>query len=193
VTRRPLRLCALLAAVAVAGCGVPVETAPRSLPPVATASGATPASTPGSTSSARPGSPAEVLFLVRGGRLVAVRRPATGPLTPQAALTHLFAGPTAAEHDAGMTSALTGIGTGAQVRLDGSVAVVDLGGRPEGTDRSDEILAYGQVVCTLVARPEVDAVSFLLDGRTTAVPRADGSLTWLPVSRADYATLVTHG
>jgi hypothetical protein len=37
----------------------------------------------------------------------------------------------------------------------------------------------------------VDTVRFLLDGQVLKVPRADGSLTALPLTVADYRMLIT--
>jgi spore germination protein GerM len=191
---RPLRsirsavVCVVLT-LGLAACGVPTERSPRPIAPLETRS--TGPSTPGaSTSSSRF---AEMLFLVKDGKLVAVSRPIDRPPTLDAELEHLLAGPTAAEHDAGLTSALTGLGITARVQLHLADAVVDLGNQPDETGRSDEVLAYGQLVCTLTARPDVDRVSFRYNGQPVGVPRADGSLAQQPLTAADYAILLAPG
>ncbi|MEV4134642.1 GerMN domain-containing protein [Dactylosporangium sp. NPDC049742] len=105
-------------------------------------------------------------------------------------LRNLLSGPTAAERDAGYTSALTGITVTGIVEVRGGDATVEIGSRSDGVGRSDEVLAYGQIVCTLTSRADVDTVSFLHDGQPLRVPRADASLTDGRLTAADYADLV---
>jgi spore germination protein GerM len=169
-----------------AGCGVPTERSPRPIPPA-------------DTSTVRPSAPdatassthlTEVLYLVKDEMLVVVARPADRPPTLEAQLDQLLAGPTSAERDAGLTSALTGLGGAVRVQSHGANAVIDLGTQPAGAGRSDEVLAYGQLVCTLTARRDVDTVSFRYNGQPVGVPRADGSLAQQPLTAADYADLI---
>jgi hypothetical protein len=54
--------------------------------------------------------------------------------------------------------------------------------------RSDEVLAYGQMVCALTSQgADVGTVSFASGGQPLAVPRADGSLVAGALTIADYA------
>lgn len=77
------------------------------------------------------------------------------------------------------------------VTIAAGIARVDL--RPEiaEVDGDDQLLGVAQLVCTLTGRPGVGLVSFTLDGSPVDVPRADGSLTSSPVSRDDYADLLS--
>lgn len=104
----------------------------------------------------------------------------------------LLAGPTDAELATGMTSALPGTSVIAEVRLVGGEALVELA---SGLDagRSDEVLAFAQVVGTLVTRPEITTVSFIRDQQRIAVPHGDGSLSLGPHSIADYDELLADG
>jgi hypothetical protein len=175
--------------VVLAGCGVPIEREPRPIDLDAAGSlsasgGTAPQADPGS------GTAEEVLYFVRDGRLVAVRRPVERLPSPENQLQHLLAGPTDAEHDEGMSSALTGLGITAQLRIEGLTAVVDLGVQPDNAGRSDEVLAYGQIVCTLTTRPDIDTVSFHYDDEPVDVPRGDASLGRLPLTAADYRALL---
>ncbi|MEV4351285.1 GerMN domain-containing protein [Actinoplanes sp. NPDC049596] len=164
-----------------AGCGVPAQDSahPVELPRAPLTSADAAAATPA-------GEVANVLCLVREGRLVqSVRRAAAYPSVQQQ-LDDLVAGPTSQESASGLSTALGGltltatVGPGAQV-------TAEVG---EGGARKDEILAYGQMVCTLTARPDVASVAFTRDGRRLEVPRADGTLTADPLRSSDYATLV---
>lgn len=170
-------------------CGVPTENSPRPVTP----SGRFPvASAPGGTATSRPGSLAETLYLVRDGMLVAVSRSASEPPSIDDQLSDLLAGPTQSERSADVTSALTGLAVNPQVRLRTGEATVDVGSQPDDAGRNDQILAYGQIVCTLVSRPDVDAVAFYQNGERLGVPRADGSLVQGTLTCTDYASLVTR-
>jgi hypothetical protein len=170
----------------VAACGVPAEDRPRPVdPPPAPLTTAT---TPAPTTDPN-GSVAEVVCLVRDDTLVpVVRRVAVLP-SVEDHLGQLVAGPTAAERAAGLTSALTGSRV-AGVALADSDARVDLKD-DEDAARSDDVLAFGQVVCTLTTRPDVARVVFRRGGRVVAVPRGDGSLSDAPLTAGDYAAITT--
>lgn len=105
-------------------------------------------------------------------------------------LDDLLAGPSSAELQDGLTSALT------TIQIDGMTVVqrraaVQIGEPPGQAARSDEILAYGQIVCTLTSQgAEVGTVSFTSAGQALGVPRGDGSLSTEPLTIADYASLL---
>ncbi|MEV4482677.1 GerMN domain-containing protein [Micromonospora coxensis] len=177
---------ALLALLALGpvGCGVPAEDRPRGvrpppgvgLPPAAAASPAA-------------GRVAQPICLVRDDRLVRVVRQVDVAGDVDLHLRRLLAGASSAERESGLGSALPGaVGvTGARL-VDGRAEVAVAPPRDE-SGRADEVLAYGQVVCTLDARDDVSGVSFVRDGRPLGVPRADGSLSPGPLTAADYAAL----
>jgi hypothetical protein len=144
----------------------------------------------GQTASPAPGVPVELLYLVRDTGLVPVRRSAERLPAIDEQLQHLLSGPTSAEREVGYTSALTGITVTGMVEVRGGDATVEIGNRSDGAGRSDEVLAYGQIVCTLTSRADVDTVSFLHDGQPLRVPRADASLSGGRLTGADYADLV---
>lgn len=176
-------------AMLLGACGVPTEESPRPVTP----SGRLPvASPPVATATPRPGSLTETLYLVRDGMLVAVSRSAIQPRPIDDQLSDLQAGPTQPEREAGLSSALTGLAIDPQVRLRTGEAAVDVGSQPDDAGRNDQILAYGQIVCTLVSRPDVDAVAFYQNGERLGVPRADGSLVQGTLTCTDYASLVTR-
>ncbi|NIL61026.1 GerMN domain-containing protein [Salinispora arenicola] len=183
-----LAVAALLVLI-LAGCGVPTDDRPRAVgtPPFG------PFPTPGTAVSEPAGRFTETLYFVRGDRLVLVnRRLDTLPAVDQH-LAHLLAGPNEAERNDGLTTALPGAVTGAGVRLTGARAEVDFPPAVDDAGRSDEVFAFAQIVCTLTARPEVVAVSFLRDGQPLEVPRADGSLSQGPLTAADYVDLAVPG
>lgn len=178
------RVIGALAAVALtAGCGVPLDSSPRDV---------TDARAP-----YRSGAPAEGegrvnerLCFVRDGRLVrALRRvPAIRP--PEQQLRDLLAGPTAEESADRLSSALS-TASGVTMTLNGGRATVDIGSRDVGL-RSDDVLAFGQIVCTLTSQLQVGTVSFTSGGVPLGVPRADGSLSDAPLTIADYVGLLNN-
>ncbi|TDB98586.1 hypothetical protein E1091_07615 [Micromonospora fluostatini] len=184
--RRPRRAghrwAVLAAALALlAGCGVSAEDRPRVIEPPG---GPHPMVT---TPPAEPtGQLTETLCFVRDERLVRVDRRVPSPSTPDTQIRYLVEGPTAGDRDAGLATALTGASRITGVRITGREALVDVADGLAGTGRTDEMLAFGQVVCTLTARPDVDLVSFLHDSRRLGVPRADGSLSTGPLTVSDY-------
>ncbi|MET8837485.1 GerMN domain-containing protein [Micromonospora sp. NPDC004540] len=177
---------ALLAAALVGGCGVPVDDEPRRVRPPA---GGFP--TPAGTATADPdGRVDEPLCFVRDDGLAAVARRVDDLPGVDGHLQHLLAGPDGAERDRGLATALPGTVAVAGATLTGTVATVDVRQVGEETGRNDEVLAFGQIVCTLTQRPDVDSVAFRRDGQPLEVPRADGNLSALPLTAADYRPLL---
>ncbi|GGM06755.1 GerMN domain-containing protein [Micromonospora yangpuensis] len=168
-------------AMLLAGCGVSAEDRPRVIDrpggphPVGTSPAAQPT-----------GQLTETICFVRDEQLVRVDRQVSDAATPVDQIRFLADGPTSAEREAGLSTALTGASRITGVRLVGREALVDVADGLVDTGRTDEMLAFGQVVCTLTARPDVDGVSFLHDSRRLGVPRADGSLSTGPLTVSDY-------
>ncbi|MET8351674.1 GerMN domain-containing protein [Micromonospora sp. NPDC005206] len=178
----PLALVALLT-----GCGVPTDDAPRTVrAPRGPFHSAAPADT-----TAPAGRADETVCLVRDNRIVSVVRRVDRVPTVEDQLRHLLAGPGTAERDSDLTSALPGAVNAAGATVSGTQARVAVDAPDDDAGRSDEVLAFGQIVCTLTGRDDVTTVVFLRDGKPLAVPRADGSLSEQPLTRADYAPLIT--
>jgi hypothetical protein len=163
------------------GCAVPTDNQPRDIPnPLAGHSNG-----PGTASS---GTSVVRVYLVRDGRLVRVVHRVSSPQGPQGQLAELLKGPTATDSANGLTSALSTTDV-LHISVTGRRATVDIGAG-EGA-RSDETLAFGQIVCTLTSQgADVGTVAFLSDGTPLAVPRADGSLSDAPLTIADYSGLL---
>ncbi|GIJ23653.1 hypothetical protein Vlu01_42770 [Micromonospora lutea] len=190
VTGRALAATAVVAATVLlllGACGVPAEDKPRPVtpPPVPFPSTASAAPTVAET-----GAVTEMLYFASDDRLVPVIRRVDQVSAVDAQLRGLLAGPTPAERDDGLTSALPGAFTSAVVELVDGVAQVTVVLTAVDTGRSDGRLAYGQIVCTLSARTDVNAVLFLEGGAPLSVPRADGSLSSGPLTAGDYAVLI---
>ncbi|GGL21306.1 GerMN domain-containing protein [Mangrovihabitans endophyticus] len=164
------------------GCGVPLDDEPRDMPGAGLRRSGAPAQD-------EAGRSVERLCWVRDGHLVRVQRRVPVPPTPTGLLNDLLAGPTADESANGLTSALTTM-AGASLTLTGGRAVVEVGDTSNQGVRSDEVFAYGQMVCTLGASLDVGTVSFTSEGQPLSVPRADGSLSDAPLTIVDYSELL---
>jgi hypothetical protein len=188
---RTARILALaLASALLTGCGITSEATPRPIDLPSGFARSAPSPTPAPTGS---GPVAEKLYLVRNSTLVPVTRYVNHQPDIGALLNDLRAGPTTAEAAAGLTSALTGSDLVTGARLRGGIAVVELATTVDSTARNDEVLAYAQLVCTLVTQTNITGVTFAHGGQPIAVPRADGSLAEkpeTPLTAADYATLI---
>jgi hypothetical protein len=173
-----------LAVLLLAGCGVPADRAPRDLGRSQVAYGSD------APAPDRFGPAVERLYLVDDGRLVRVVRRTPAPRTPAQMVQDLVDGPTRAEQQDGLTSALSQMRVGSTI-VDQRRAAVEIGAPAVPGARSDEVLAYAQIVCTLTSQgAEVGTVSFTRDAQTLAVPRGDGSLSTGPLTIADYADLI---
>ncbi|GAA3347074.1 hypothetical protein GCM10020358_60490 [Amorphoplanes nipponensis] len=176
----------LLVGILVSSCGVSTQSEPHAveLPRRPLTEPRASAATEG-----RAGGVAEVLCMVRDNRLVETVRRLDAPPTPQEHIDHLVAGPTQPERDRAMTTAL--VGSSLEVRMAGdATAQVEITEADEGSARSDETLAYAQIVCTLTSRADVASVLLLRDGDRLEVPRADGSLSRGPLYGSDYTALI---
>ncbi|MER7890164.1 GerMN domain-containing protein [Micromonospora sp. NPDC094482] len=180
------RILSLGVAILLGGCGVPADDLPRAVevPP-----GPFPAPVTAGPTDSR-GRLDEALCYVRDDRIDRILRRTDTLPTVEVHLQHLLAGPGALERDRGVSSSLPGTITVAGARLVGTTAEVDVESAGDETGRNDEVLAFGQIVCTLTSRGDVTGVSFRRAGQPLDVPRADGSLTRDPLTAADYELLM---
>lgn len=191
----------LLGAGTAAGCAVPAEDRPRevTLPGRGSPSNA-------QTTPAPPqiGSAMESLCFVRDAHLERVERRVPAWPTVETQIQHLVAGPDKDETELGYTSPVKGMIQIVEIHLSRGEVTVVLGGDPQlganpqpggdadGVGRSDAVLAYGQIVCTLGQRPDVRGVSFRhQDGQPVFPPRGDGSRSDGPLTAIDYAELLS--
>ena len=171
---------AVLAVLAVSACGVPVDDEPRALD-----RGAAPFRVfEPAPAEPQEGEVAAELYLVRDSRVEAVERRLPRPGSPEQVLRQLFEGPTREEQNQGLSTSVP-----ASMQLEGvevrdGIAVVSLKLGEQVT--TDQVVAFAQIVATLVARPDIEGVRFRTQGRDLDVPRGDGSLTGAPVNRQSY-------
>jgi hypothetical protein len=183
---------ALALAVVIAGCGVPDQRHASRIAddqvPFGLLAGSEVAGVETTTSTIATAAPMAI-FLVDGERLLATPRSLADD-DATTLLDALLAGPTEQEEQRGIRSALVDPNVVKSVELDGRTAVIDLAASFTDTPPAEQRLALAQLTFTATEDPAVSATSFSLEGEPITVPRADGTSTEAPVSRADYATLV---
>ena len=182
-------LCAVLAAGALAGCGVPVDNSPTVLAKTGVPFGLLEPSAPTpSTTAPLVTVTVQIFLLSSAGQLVAVARNVPVPAALGAVLGALVDGPTNAEAAAGLQSAVPAQTQVLSTSMSNGVAQVDLGGTFGELVGQAEIDAVAQIVFTATALTGVTAVSFELDGQPAAVPTA-GDVEVPEANRSQFASM----
>jgi immunoglobulin-like protein involved in spore germination/sporulation and spore germination protein len=128
----------------------------------------------------------------RGEQLYVVSRArAATPRIGSAALADLLAGPTTAEHDAGIGTQIPDGTELLGLSIDNGIATVDLTSEYEsGGGTASMTMRLAQIVCTLDQFPTVKGVFFQLDGRAVDVLGGEGIVIDQPLRCRDYRDLL---
>ena len=173
--------------VVASGCGVPIEQSAEPISADDLPVGLRP------TDSTIPAEPADQepidIWLVRDDRLAATRHRVDPPVTPQVALAELLSGPSEAEQNRSLRSAVPDAEVVIGVEVLGGVASVDLASTFSEIPASDQVLAVGQIVLTLTDLRGIGRVRFIVDEVQIAVPLPTGDASEGSVSRDDYIVL----
>lgn len=125
------------------------------------------------------------VFLVRVDRLAVVSR-GTSPADPANVLALLTLGPSQAETEAGLRTALVP-DLADIVDIDGDLITIDLDGEFNSLAPTEQRLALAQITFAMTQLQAISRVRFLVAGLPASVPRGDGSSTDAPVSPDDYS------
>ncbi|MGY1635451.1 GerMN domain-containing protein [Geodermatophilus sp. SYSU D00742] len=196
MTARGVRLGLAGLGVVLAGCGVPTGGPAETIPPSEVPFGLTsPSAQPSVTAAPEPQTdPTRVYLAAPDDSLVPRPREVTGP-SPRDRLDDLLdalaAGPTAAERDLQLSTALPpGVELAVAGLTDGT-ATIDLTGPAEAPAGSASRRAVAQLVLSATSVPGVDTVVLTLDGEPIDAPLPSGQLSSAPLSAEDYATYLT--
>lgn len=184
------RALAVLALVALVGCGVPDDDAPRAVSaeeiPEALVAGAT------TTTMVGVGVQGDLYFLETQDdqNVLRLEQVTVDNNEPQAALEALVA--TVPEELPEGVLTLIPPGTSVlSTELDDGILTVDLSAEFESVSGEPRIQAVAQLVFTAMRIPgPVDGVLFTVEGEQTSVPDADGADIDGPAVREDYSDLV---
>jgi spore germination protein GerM len=181
-----VRLLAALAVTALlTGCGVTVDEQPRALDPDDAPFGVITTASPDEPD----GEGRVALYFVRGDKVVLQTRPVEESVDVDELVDLLLDGPTPQQVAEGTRTELPATFAVEDVDVGSNgIAVVELADDSAPVTASP--LAFAQVVATLTAPGRARAVRFRLDGEDLQVPRGDGSLTFEPLDRSDYADLL---
>lgn len=183
--RRSVRAaaCAAFTVVVLAGCGVPAQ---EDADPLGD-QGAVALLEPQPAS--RPGAASVPVYFVRAEELVPVPR-AVSPLTVEAVVQALIAGPSRDEAAAGLHSSVGPSIRVGRAAVEDSVARIDLSSPFAQARSEDQVLAVAQFVYTVTGLPGVEAVAITVDGEPIEVPTREGAaLKSGPLRRTDFPEL----
>ncbi len=135
------------------------------------------------------------VYFASGEKLVPVIRQATGTTkVGSAALESLLRGPTGAEREAGLTSAIPAGTTLRGLPIKDGLATVDLSGDfASGVGTSSMYTRLGQLVYTITELPTVDRVKLRIHGRDIQTLGGEGLLIGSSLSRTAYTKLISGG
>jgi hypothetical protein len=177
----------LLAATVVGACGIDVQDAPETIGSDEVPFGFDDS---GTTSTSRGPSgddlvPFLVYFIGPDGIAFAIRQAATTPTVGER-LDALFEGPSSAEVAVGLHTAIPPAAERLTARVRSGTAQVALHETFASLRGGEQVEALAQIVFTVTEIDTIRRVRFLLEGQPVEVPRADGTVSDDPVTRADY-------
>jgi spore germination protein GerM len=179
----------LLVVLVLAGCGVSTQPRAEAVDDSSVPFGLLDPDAPPIVPTSAPAGAEEVsLCFVADDNLVSVPRVLEPPVGLRDAIAALADLPADEEP---LRTAVSDAAMVGDIRLASGIARVDLRESISTLGADIQLLAVAQIVCTLTGRPGVGQVSFSVEGAPVDVPRADGSLVSEPVSRDDYASLIS--
>jgi hypothetical protein len=174
------------------GCGVPTGGEPSTIAATDVPYGlAEPAPAPTPTSPPEAVADASRVHWVTAADTLVPRVREVSGTTRRARLTDLLEqladGPTAAERDEQLSTALPPEVRLSVTGLDGGTATIDLDALAEAPAGGSGRRAVAQIVLTATSVPGIDAVLLELAGEPIEAPLPDGALSDRPLTASDYA------
>jgi hypothetical protein len=170
-SRRSATVLAAALVVALTGCGVGAQHQASPLPVSQVPFGLLSPAPGNPPAQGAPAAEAVILYLLKGGHLVAVARELPAPAALNARLAALAAGPTANEAADGLASAVSAPGSAPTGTVSDDHVTVNLASGFAELHTAAQVYALAQLVYTATAIPGVDTVGFRIDNKPVAVPR----------------------
>lgn len=177
--RTLLALAVAVTAAVLAGCGVPLDRAPR---PITQTTIAPTDATP--TTIATSGAPEVSVYFLNGDQLQRIGYPVEGDPTIGQALDFVLAAPPEPIGEDLHTSVPPGTELRSVEVTDG-VATVDLTSAINDVSGPAQKEAFAQIVFTALAFDDVQTVRFLIDGEPIDAPTDDGNLAEVTADNYD--------
>lgn len=187
-----VRVVASVLAPLLAACSNLPEPAARPLP-VSDYVVSETSTAPAVASTVPPPQAAAVVYLIRGDGVIGRARVVAQEPTAADVVGALIEGPTPTEAARGLRSGLAlPVPIVENVSLDSGSATVSLSGELESLPGDEQILIIGQIVLTLAALEPSMTVRFIRDGLPLSVVTPSGESVNRPVTRADFAPLLSR-
>lgn len=189
--RRRLAVLALAAlAVVAAGCAIPTESAPSTMPPSKVPFDLLNPHPPTTTTTQpKPSSyvAVQVFFLNATNVMTPVQRFVAAPAPLSAVITSMLAGPTKAETTKGLTTAIPSNVSVLSATTQAGIVTVNMNAAFGAITGTNIELAVAQIVATVCAENgPTTGVLFEIDGQRISVPIANGSQVNSPVYLFDF-------
>lgn len=185
-------LALVIAGVVLAGCGIPTQNNAQALTPTHVPFHLLSPVPPTSTPTTAAGYVREVVYLTSTGQssIQAVVRFVAPPATLTDILNVLLRGPTTAEQQTGLETALNRGVHLFTAHITNGVCTVDLNTAFARISGPLQIFAVAQIVFTIAAEAgSAVAVGFEINGFATPVPNGYGALLSRPVKTSDYSSI----
>ena len=180
--------CAAVLLMSISACGFPDQDDATPLPNEELPIGLRDEQTPSTTAAVA--TEHATIWFVADGALVPVRQEVAAPASAESLIDALLAGPTEAEQERGLRSALPDPTVIVQAESMRGLARVELSPAFADIAAADQLLAVGQVVMTMTGLPGVGGVAFTFDDEPVAVPIPTGESSTDAIVRDQFSELV---
>ena len=193
--RRPAALGVLLVGVAflAAGCAIPTQSAPSTMPPSKVPFDLLDPHLPTTTTTQpKPTSlvPVKVFFLNSNSLLTSATRVVAAPAPLSAIITSMLAGPTRTETGQGISTAIPSNVAVISTTTAAGIVTVNMNAAFGAITGNSIELAVAQIVATVSAEVGLNTgVIFEIEGQRTSVPIANGSQVSEPVYLIEFLSV----
>ena len=188
--RRLATLALVLTSLAAAGCAIPTQSAPSTMPPSKVPFNLLDPHLPTTTTTQpKPTSlvPVKVFYLNASNQLTSASRVVAAPAPLTAIVTSMLAGPTKAEIAQGLYTAIPSNVAVLSTTTQSGIVTVNMNAAFGDITGNDIELAVSQVVATVATENGLNTgVVFEIDGQRTSVPIANGSQVTAPVYLIEF-------
>lgn len=167
------------------------SSSPSATPSTTPSTTTTPTGAPSPTTTTQPTTVRAVAYFVRSERVAAARRTVTAPAVAAGAVRALLLGPTVAERETGMSTAVPAGTRLRSLAISNGTAVVDLTGTfASGGGSLSMSLRLAQVVTTVTQFSSVSKVRLWLDGKPATTLGGEGLIVDRPLGRGDVEQML---